>query len=187
MANYTPTPLWKMRLLLIHKRRCNSSALQTAILDVDPLKHKEFTGHELQADILPDDSFEMMDSEDIETMDIGPPDSGQKSALAHKLEVMSIPVLLSLLALMTVASAGLLGGGGGGGDDDIGLASISYVKTPVVSVKYVAKPVVSYVAKPVTTVSHSLKPVVTYTISGGHGGFGGGGYGGGGHSGWPWW
>ncbi|KAL1428880.1 hypothetical protein MTO96_016635 [Rhipicephalus appendiculatus] len=79
---------------------------------------------------------------------------------------MSIPVLLSLLALTTVASAGLLGGGHGGGDD-IGLASISYVKAPVVSVKYVAKPVVSYVAKPVATVSHSLKPVVTYTISGG--------------------
>nr|XP_037286173.1 glycine-rich cell wall structural protein 2-like [Rhipicephalus microplus] len=122
---------------------------------------------------------------------------------------LSLFQILIVFAVAAIASAGIIldgghdygggggfggggfGSGGGGGGDDIGVASISYVKTPVVSVGYVAKPVVSYVAKPVATVSHAIKPVVTYTsISSGGGGFGsgggGGGYGGGHGGGWPW-
>ncbi|XP_077525606.1 uncharacterized protein LOC144137549 [Haemaphysalis longicornis] len=136
----------------------------------------------------------------------GPQRSGLAGVcLAESVEfVMTVAILF---AIVGAASAGLLGGGGGGGyggggfggggfggggfggggfggGDDIGVASISYVKTPVVDVKYVAKPVVSYVAKPVATVSHAVKPVVTYTsISSGGGGFGGGGFGGGGFGG----
>ncbi|CAN7974634.1 unnamed protein product, partial [Ixodes persulcatus] len=80
--------------------------------------------------------------------------------------------------LLAVAFAGHFGGDGGH------YGGVSYVKTPVVNVNYVAKPVVHYVAKPVATVSHALKPVLTYTtVSHGGGGFGGGGFGGGGYGG----
>lgn len=39
---------------------------------------------------------------------------------------------------------------------------VSYVKKPVVSVKYVKEPVVSYRVRPVKTVSYVKEPVVTY-------------------------
>lgn len=39
---------------------------------------------------------------------------------------------------------------------------VSYVKKPVVTVKYVKEPVVSYRVRPVKTVSYVKEPVVTY-------------------------